>query len=75
MIEDRERPGLIRANACYFLAAAGLILLDLIAPYILKLIMSAGIDVTQIDMLCLMDGIYYIPCILLPVCLKLPAFS
>jgi len=69
MSEDRERQGLIRANACYFLAAAGLILLDLVAPFILKLIMSAGIDVTQIDMLCLLDGIYYIPCILLPVCL------
>ena len=69
MIDDVQRPGIARANVCFFIAAAGLISLDVIAPFIAGLIAAMGIDISSAGMLCLVDVLYYVPCALVPVCL------
>ena len=69
MTENHGRPGTLRANACFLLAGAGLILLNLVAPFIVKMLNGMGVGMAHVDLLCLLDGIYYIPFILIPVCL------
>jgi len=68
MTDRTGRPGLLRANAYFLIAGAGLILLGLASPYILRAIRSLGFVPTQMDMMLLLDAVYYLPCLLLPVC-------
>ena len=67
MIEDNARPGIIRANAYFLIAGAGLILLNFVAPVLLGIVQRLGIEITQTGLLCLLDIVYYVPCILIPI--------
>ena len=69
MIDDVQRPGILRANLCFLIAAAGLILLDAVSPYIVGAIAGMGLEMSSAAMLCLVDVLYYVPCALVPVCL------
>lgn len=69
MIDRPERPGILRANASFLLAGAGLILLNVLSPYFVRLIMSIGVQLSGVGLICLLDGIYYIPCVFLPACI------
>lgn len=69
MIERPVRPGILRANASFLLAGAGLILLNVLSPYIVRLIRSMGVQLSGVGLLCLLDGIYYLPCVFLPACI------
>ena len=68
MIDRPERPGILRANASFLLAGAGLILLNVLSPYLVRFIRSAGFRLSGMGLVCLLDCIYYIPCVFLPAC-------
>lgn len=69
MIDKPERPGILRANASFLLAGAGLILLNVFAPYSVQLIAGLGLQLSDAAIICILDCIYYIPCIFLPACI------
>lgn len=67
MIDKPERPGILRANASFLLAGAGLVLLNVLSPYLVKLLEFMGVSMSGIELICALDALYYIPCVLLPV--------
>ena len=58
MIDRPERPGILRANASFLLAGAGLILLNVLSPYLVRFIRSAGFRLSGMGIVCLLDCIY-----------------
>lgn len=68
MIERPARPGILRANASFLLAGAGLILLNVLSPYLVRFMRSIGVQLSGVGLVCLLDCVYYIPCIFLPAC-------
>ena len=67
MMENKGRPGILRANAYFLVAGAGLILLSLISPYVVDIIRGLGLELSQMDLMLVLDGLYYLPCVLVPV--------
>ena len=68
MMNSDGRPSLFRANLYYLLAGAGLVLLNLLSPYIVDAVRGLGLDPAYTDLLLILDGIYYVPFMLVPVC-------
>ena len=65
MMNGPERPGILRANAGFLLAGAGLIILSIVSPLVAKVLGRLGID-GGAALLCVLDALYYLPCILVP---------
>lgn len=68
MINSPERPGILRANAGFLLAGAGLIVLNAVSPLLVRLLAQLGMT-GGIELLCVLDAVYYLPCILVPLCI------
>ena len=68
MIDRPARPGILRANASFLLAGAGLILLNVLSPSLVRFMRSIGVQLSGGGLVCFLDCIYYIPCIFLPAC-------
>ncbi len=66
MIDQSRRPGILRANAYFLIAGAGLVLLGFVSPLIISLINKSGIGFSQAELLLILDGVYYLPFLLVP---------
>lgn len=52
MIDRPARPGILRANASFLLAGAGLILLNVLSPYLVRFMGSIGVQLSGVGLVC-----------------------
>ena len=61
-----RRPGILAANACFWLAGVGLVLLNILARPLFGAIYGLFGPIGDTAALFLADAVYYLPCLLLP---------